>query len=462
MNGSTWFQGLRGAAQTAAQVVLVLALFATVQFLAGRHNVRFDLTPTQRLSLSPYARQAVEEFQGSGTIYAFYDSQRVANRRQMFDLLDEIHAHAPQLEFELVDLDRKPGLAKKYKVSNYDSGVLELEDGTRHALRSITEESITALLLRLSRDELGKICFVLGHGEGDPRNTDERAGLSKLTQAIQKEGFGIDWLLTVGNGDEADCTVLTWVSPTHDLVEGEAEAIVRRFRDGGRMLFFMDPGTPPSFTELLRKVGIALGDDVIVDESNRMLGASSFVPHVDRFRPEIFRDRLRAAAILPIARTVRANPERDEKIRVISLAGTSESTWAHVGASEVPSQEVQFRPTVDDPGPLSIAVRATIQTDEPDAPGQVIVVGDSDFVTNDHIDTLGNRDFALGVVGVVAEQASMIGMRREEEKDPQHPLSLTAAETRTIFWVSVVALPGLSTIFGAVLAFVRRRHFGGR
>jgi hypothetical protein len=380
----------------------------------------------------------------------------------MFDLLDEIHSCAPQLNFELVDLDRRPGLAKKYRVSNYDSGVLELDDGSRHPLRSVTEEGVTALLLRLSRDELGKVCFVLGHGEGDPRDTGERTGLSKLTGAIQKEGFGVDWLLTVGNGDEADCTVLTFVSPTHDLVEGEADAIIRRFRDGGRMLFFVDPGTPPSFTEVLRRAGIALGDDVIVDESNRMLGASSFVPRVDRFRPDIFRDRLRAAAILPIARTVRANPERDEKIRVISLAGTSESTWARVGASEVPSEEIQFRPTVDDRGPLSIAVRATIQTDKPNAPGQIIAVGDSDFVTNDHIDTLGNRDFALGLVGVVAEEASMIGMRREEEKDPQHPLSLTAAETRTIFWVSVVAIPGLSIIFGAALGLLRRRHLGGR
>jgi ABC-type uncharacterized transport system involved in gliding motility auxiliary subunit len=462
MGGSSWFHGLRGAAQAAIQVLLVLALFATVQFLAGRHNLRFDLTPTKRLSLSPYARQAVEEFEGSGTIYAFYDSQRVADRRRMYDLLDEVHSHAPHLGFELVDLDRRPGLAKKYKVSNYDSGVLELENGTRHPLRSITEESITATLLRLSRDELGKICFVLGHGEGNPRDTDERTGLSKLTQAIQKEGFAIDWLLTVGNADAADCTVLTWVSPTHGLAEGEAEAIIRRFRNGGRALFFMDPGTPPSFTELLRKVGIALGDDVIVDESNRMLGASSFVPHVDRFRPDIFRDRLRAAAILPIARTVRANPERDEDISVISLAGTSETTWARVGASEVPSQEIQFRPTVDDPGPLSIAVRSTIKTDTPNAPGQIIVVGDSDFVTNDHIDTLGNRDFALGLFGVVAEEASMIGMRREDEKDPHHPLSLTAAETRTIFWVSVIAIPALSVAFGTVLGVVRRRHLGGR
>ncbi len=465
MAGTGALQTFRGAAQTVVQVVLVLLLFGTLQFLAGRHNVRFDLTPTQRLSLSPYARQTAEDFSGEGTIRAFYDSQQVADRRRMLDLLDQVQSHARGISYELVDLDRKPGQAKKYGVSNYGSGVLELQDGSRHPLRSITEEAITGTLLRLSRKELGKICFVTGHGESNPRDTNERSGLSKLTQAIQREGFGIDWLVTLGgNGDVdvASCTVLAWVSPTHDLVAGEADVAVRHFREGGRSLFLLDPGSPPSFTDLLARMGIVVGRNVIVDESNRMLGASSFVPQVDRFRPEVFRDRLRAAAILPVAQTMRANPEKNQATRVISLAGTAETTWAYFDTSEVPAQDVQFRPAVDEPGPLSIAVRATAATDNPNAPGIVIAIGDSDFVTNAHLETLGNRDFALAVIGVLAEEASLIGMRQDEGANRERPLTLSAAQTRNIFWLGVVILPGISTALGLGLRTLRRRRLGGR
>ncbi len=463
MAGTELLQTFRGAAQTVVQVVLVLLLFGTLQFLAGRHNVRFDLTPTMRLSLSPYARQTAEDFSGEGTIFAFYDSQQVADRRRMMDLLDQVQSYARGITYELVDLDRKPGQAKKYGVSNYGSGVLELRDGSRYPLRSITEEAITGTLLRLGRKELGKICFVTGHGESDPRDTNERSGLSKLTQAIQREGFGIDWLVTLrGDDTEASCTVLAWVSPTHDLVAGEADVVVRHFRDGGRSLFLLDPGSPPSFTQLLARLGIVVGNNVIVDESNRMLGASAFVPQVDRFRPEVFRDRLRAAAILPVAQTMRANPEKNEATRVISLAGTAETTWAYVDTSEVPAQDVQFRPAVDEPGPLSIAVRATAVTDNPNAPGIVIAIGDSDFVTNDHLETLGNRDFALALIGVLAEDPSLIGMRREEGANPERPLTLSAAQTRNIFWLGVVILPGISTALGLGLRTLRRRRLGGR
>jgi len=462
MTGGSW-QTLRGAAQTAIQVALVLLLFATLQFLAGRHNVRFDRTPTKRFSLSPYVRQAAEAFQGEARLYAFYDSQQVVERRRMLDLLDQIHSHAPQLSYELVDLDRKPGLAKKYEVSNYNSGVLELADGTRYPIRAVTEDAIAATLLRLTRDDLGVICFMTGHGGRDPRNTDQRSGMSNLVQALEREGFSIQWRVTLGrDGAGDDCSVLVWVSPTHELVEGEADAIDRYIRGGGRALFLLDPGTPASFDALLARFGLAGGRNVIVDESNRMLGADSFVPQVDRFRPEIFSDRLQAAVILPVARTIRATGENIEGTRVISLAGTNETSWAYMDATEVPSQDVAFRPEMDQTGPLSIAARATIEGPGGAVAGQVVAVGDSDFVTNAHLDTLGNRDFILALVGVLAEDPSLIGMRRDDSGDPERPLTLSAWQTRTIFWVGVVALPGLSALVGLALAALRRRQRGGR
>jgi hypothetical protein len=462
MTSGSW-QALRGAAQTAVQVVLVMLLFATLQFLAGRHNVRFDRTPTKRFSLSPYARQAAEAFAGEARLYAFYDSQQVVERRRMLDLLDQIHSYAPRLSYELVDLDRKPGLAKKFGVSHYNSGVLEMEDGTRYPIRAVTEDAITSTLLRLTRDDLGVICFMTGHGGRDPRDTDQRHGLSKLVQSLEREGFSLEWLVTLGRDGAHDaCSVLVWVSATHDLVAGESDAIEQYVRKGGRALFLLDPGTPPSFDALLARFGLAGGQNVIVDESNRMLGADSFVPQVDRFRPEIFSDRLQAAVILPVARTIRATGENLEDTRVISLAGTNETSWAYMDSTEVPSQDAAFRPDLDQTGPLSIAARASVGGTDGSVAGQVIAVGDSDFVTNAHIDTLGNRDFILAIIGVLAEDPSLIGMRREDTGNPERPLTLSAAQTRTIFWVGVVLMPGISALAGVALAARRRRQRGGR
>jgi len=452
----------RGALQAAVQVVLVLVLIATVQFLAGRHNVRWDLTPAKRFLLSPYARQAAEDFAGQAKLYAFYDSQQVVDRRRMLDLLEQFHSYAPGLQYELVDLDRNPGLSKKYEVNRYSTGVLELEDGRRLKIRSISEESITATLLRLTRTESRRVCFVIGHGEASPGDSDQREGLSKLAQAIEREGLTVATIQSLSTPPPPSCTTVVLAAPRHELRDGEAEQFERYIRGGGRGLLLLDPQSPRSFDALLERVGISSGNNIIVDEQNRMLGADSFVPQVDRFRQELFRDRLGASVILPVARTMRALTPPLEGVRVVSLAGTSESTWVRVDTAEVPSQDVEFRPQVDEIGPVSVAVQAIVARGPDQPPGRVIAVGDSDFVNNRHIETLGNRDFILAIVGILAEDPTLIGMRSEPEADPGRPLTLTARQMRSIFWLAVVALPSLATIAGVLLAGARRRQRGGR
>ena len=456
-------QSRLGALQTGIQIALVVAIFAAIQFLASRHNQRFDLTPDQRFVLSPYARQAANAFAEDATLYVFYDSQQVVERRRMLDLLEQFHMAAPNLRYELIDLDRKPGLAKKYKVSTYGSATLELANGRRYPVRSVTERGLTSTLLRLSRTRQSQVCFATRHGSGDPRDQDQRSGLSKLGTAIQNEGFAISTLASPLSSESAtECTVVIWIAPTRELADGEAASIDAYVREGGRVLFLLDPGAPKSFDQFLRTLGVDVGTNIIVDEDNRMLGADSFVPQVDRFRQEIFGDRLRAATILPVARTVRATGDRPVGVRVISLAGTSDSSWARTNTAEVPSQSVRFRPDADEPGPLSIAVRANVDRGADQTPGQVIVVGDSDFVTNDHLNTLGNRDFALALIGVLAEDPLVIGSRQSGRRDAHTPLVLNAAQTRTIFWVAVVILPGICVLAGILLAATRRRQRGGR
>ena len=459
---SSNLRSARGALLATLQIVLVLVFFAAFQFLAGRHNVRFDLTPTHRFLLSPYARQTAEAFTRDATLYAFYDSQQVVARRRMLDLLGQFHSYAPGLQFDLIDLDRNPGLSKKYGISRYGTGVLELATGQRLPVHAITEEEVTSTLLRLTRNGRRRICFVTGHGEGRPDDGDERSGFSKLSNAIEHEGFTVSTLATVRNEVPSDCAMLVFIAPTHELTKDEMATLEKFGRGGGRSLFLLDPGTPESFDELLSHFGIAGGTNIIVDESSRMIGADSFVPQVDRFRQEVFKNRLGASAILPVARTIRATGDRPPGVRVLSLAGTSDASWARVNTIEVPSQDVQFRPGIDEAGPLSICAQAIIDSPDRDNAGQIVAIGDSDFASNAHIDTLGNRDFALAVIGILAEDPSLIGMRHDTTGDPQRPLSLNAAQTRNVFWVAVVALPGLSALAGLALGLVRRRKRGGR
>ena len=55
-----------------------------------------------------------------------------------------------------------------------------------------------------------------------------------------------------------------------------------------------DPTTrvqPASVLAFLEWFGVGAGNDIVVDEGNRLVGADSFMARVPRFNPEMFRNR---------------------------------------------------------------------------------------------------------------------------------------------------------------------------
>jgi ABC-type uncharacterized transport system involved in gliding motility auxiliary subunit len=125
---------------------------------------------------------------------------------------------------------------------------------------------------------------------------------------------------------------------------------------------------------------------------------------------------------------------------------------------------VRFRREVDQVGPLSIGVLATLAPGAPDAPpGQLMVFGDSDFATNFYFNLLGNKDLILSAVAVLAEDPTLVAVRRKSmPSGTLSPISLTAAQSRVIFWAAVIVLPALSLLIGGVVGMRRRRRSGGR
>ncbi len=459
----------RGTLQLTVQVALSLALFVVLQFLATRHNVRFDLTPTQAFVLSQQARQVAAAFDKPVQITAFYSSQESEQRRQFLDLLEQFRAASPKISFRLLDLDRSPGLAKKYGITSYKMGVIEVGDRVV-MLRSVDEGEITNALLVLSQNQPRTLCFVTGHGERNPTSNDERSGYSEVGKALERENFAITTLSTIPrDGVPASCTVVVLAGPSHDFLPGEADALNRYFREGGKVFLMVDPDAPPSVLAFLRGLGAEAGSNLIVDESNRFVGADSFMPQVLRFRTELFRDTMGAPAVLSLARTVRPLEDTPPGLRVVSIATTSPDSWARVGGGPVPADDVRFRRNVDEPGPLSVAVSITHEpgatgADSATSPGgQLIAVGDSDFATNFYLNLLGNKDFFMSTIAVLAENPQLVAARRKGlPRGAISPISLTAWQGRVIFWVAVVAQPAAFVLVGAGVVLMRLRRRGGR
>jgi ABC-type uncharacterized transport system involved in gliding motility auxiliary subunit len=487
----------RGGVQLTLQVLLSLTLFGVLQWLATRHNLRLDLTPSQQFVLSDQAKQVAKTITAPVRVTAFYNSQQSGERRQMMDLLEQFHAASPQIDFRLMDLDRSPGLATKYGVSSYNTGVIE-SDGRVLTLQTIDEGEIANALLKLSRKHTRTLCFLTGHGERSPHDNNDRSGYSDVAKALERENFHIEVLDTLSvEGVSTDCTIVISAGPSHDLLPGEADGLQRYLQGGGQMFLLVDPDAPPSVLAFLGRFGVEAGNDLIVDDRNRFFGADSFMPRIPIFDEGTYRNGLEASAVLSLARTLRPRDQPTPGMRVSLIALSSPDSWALVDADKVPDEEVRFRKGVDRPGPLPVGVivrlgesdksplrQAQGEGEQPaqgergqpagddaaksaDAPaargGRLIALGDSDFATNFYLNLLGNRDLFMSTVAVLSEDPELIAVRRKGlTRGTMSPISLTAMQGRVIFWIAVAAQPLLFIMIGTGVAWSRRRRQGGR
>lgn len=445
-----------------AQIATVAALFTFVLLLAERHNRRFDFSATQQFVLSDAAKKVAQSLDENVEVVAFYTPDEPGQRRVLLDTLDLFAKATPRIRYQLVDLNRSPALAQKYGVNNAGAGVVLLGDH-RELLPFVDEVGITSALIRLTRPEERVLCFVTGHGERSPFDIDERRGYSDVSKALEREGFAIRALEFVPpSGVPADCRVVVLAGPTKDFLPGEADSLAAYLRVGGQVLLLVDPGAPESVLLFLERHGARAGNDVVLDERNRLMGTDPSMLHVPAFNKGIFRSELETA-VFPVARTILPTQDGDRSGRVKVLALSSADSWAYVEGGKLPDRGVRFRQEKDQPGPLPVGVYIEVPR-EKDAslvstPGRLIVLGDSDFATNLALNWRGNRDVFLNCIALLAEDPTLIAVRRKGlPRGSISPIYLTESQDNIVFWISVVAVPATFAVVGVAVATRRRRR----
>ena len=439
----------------AVQVATVVAILACVVTLAALHPRRLDLTPERRFTLSAHTREVLARLHDDVRITAFYSSQEGVIRREMADLLALYREAQPRIAVRLLDLDRSPGLSQRLGVSSYNTAVVEAGD-RRERLELVNEETLTATLLEVAGTPPVATYFLVGHGEHDPRDGDERRGASEAARALAAEGFRVRALEGAAE-IPGDAGLVIIAGPTRDLPRAETDTLDRYVRGGGRALVLCDPGTPASVARLVGSFGIELAADVVVDEQARLFGTDGLSARVAYLNQTLIPAPVDVQAMLPVAQTVRLVDPAPAGVRTDYLAMTGETAWADVDRRTLHAANAGFRADRDRRGPLPVAALARIAA--PDGrEGRLAALGDADFVTNLHVNVLGNRDLLLTVGELVARGEPLTGARPAAPPGGTFsPLTLTAREARGILWGGVVAP---STILAAVaLWLTRRRRF---
>ncbi len=431
------------------------------------HNIRWDLTPTREHTLSAQASRAAGRLDRDVEVTVFYSSREQGRIREIKEMLERFQEKSPHISFQMEDLDRSPLLASRYGVSAYGSAVLEAAGAERAiVVRQFDEEGFTTELIRLVEGTERRAVFAVGHGESDPFGKDERLALGTVARRLEAENYFVDRSVDLRGGVPEGTALVVVAGPRSEWAPSEIDGLERFLAAGGGALLLLEADAPSSVQELVRRYGIVPGNDLVVDERNRLFFADAFAPQVALFNEQVMPYVGAPPAVLPVAQSVGVGPAEMAGVEAAPLAFTGPDTWARAaGPRSVPRGErPNFQEGSDLRGPVPIAaiarLGAAVRADR--GAGSLIVVGDLDFATNLYAAQLGNTDFFLNLAHLAARAEALIGVSElpQAVTSTFAPINLTAAQGSVLFWLSVVLLPGVVLATGVLVGWRRAKRGG--
>jgi ABC-type uncharacterized transport system involved in gliding motility auxiliary subunit len=462
----------RYGAGAAVMVLLALGIVVAANAISVRHNTRWDLTENKRNSVSPQTIQVLRTLKSPVSAIAFYRSD-TPGKKTAEDLLAQYKTYSGgRFEWRLEDTDKAPALARQYGVESY--GTVVLEGGPAGQLRTekvldADEEKLTNGIVKVTRAGKRVVYIVKGHGEREIGATD-RGGFSQAKEQMEKANYEVKELFLARDPKIPDDAAIVMIpGPKTDLFPQELAAIDAYVSRAGKVFFMAVPFQATPTTKYLSKYGITVDDDVVIELNpiGQVFGVGPLVPVVGQYDPHpITKDMGGVMTLFPLTRSVEPAKVLPKGVQASPLAQTSRQSWG-----ETDKNVFQTGKATPDPGektgPLPVAVVATVDAEPPakaegggEAPkkaakARIVVVGTADFASNQFLGAQGNRDFFLNVVSWLAEEEDLISIRAKDPK--QNPVVLTSAQSRLVWGLPLVGLPGAVLICGLVVIAQRRR-----
>ena len=162
---------MRYGANTLLFVLVVLLVLGGINYLVYRHTKRWDLTKSQRYSLSDQTKKVLAGLKEDVKITYF---QRGRDLPRGQEQLKEFQVASPRLKAEFVDPIVKPAVAQAYDVRGPWPILVVERGGQKERVSNDSEQDITNALIKVTRDLKHTVCFAQGEGERDLDDSGER------------------------------------------------------------------------------------------------------------------------------------------------------------------------------------------------------------------------------------------------------------------------------------------------
>jgi ABC-type uncharacterized transport system involved in gliding motility auxiliary subunit len=251
------------------------------------------------------------------------------------------------------------------------------------------------------------------------------------------------------------CSVLVIAGPRSGLQPDELQRLDAYISTGGRLALLIDPPVDAGIAEWLKRYGIQAGQGIVIEtgRAGRAVGAGPESPLALGYSSHPITRGFEIATIYD--RAVPLDVIKTDVGKPAGIAATGNEAFERRGMTGPLDQFLEGR---DRRGPLTLAVASHIPRGGPAAAlpePRLVVVGDSDFITNGWIGRQGNRDLAVRVIAWLAgeEEARIVSMADRQNRR----ISLTERARLYMYLVNLGLLPLVPLAAGLVQLLRSRR-----
>ncbi len=471
------------------QIAVLLVIIALVNAFGFRHFKRFDFSRDRKYALSPRTKQFLAGMDKPVKFIVFMDARSPLQGDVANLAVEYRNAQPKMIQLDQVDpfrnVARAAEVQSKYKLAAQENVViLECEGrktvisddkmadvdpgnpmlGTQAQITAFKgEQAITSGLLEVTEGKKNAVYYLQGHGE--PPMTGASSPLDTLGKLIAQEHIDLQTLNLLNvDAIPADASVVMLLGPSYDLSGREAQVLTDYWSKGGRILLLLNPEVAtPHLNALLDKVGIQADDDRLFAYASLMGVTRLVTDAVGEFVGDgPITKTLQGVDTIMLGgtQTLTLHPEKVSalNIKLAPLIQAKKGFWGETDYKDV-SEDNLPKPDEGKDKKDNLIIAASVEQGAvgdqrvkvPSA--RMIVNGNARFI---RADALGdaNANFFIGSLNWLLAREQLIGIAPKEVK--KYTLNLPQDQEQTIFWVSILAVPGFFALIG-VLVWWRRR-----
>ena len=469
-----------------AAVVLAFVLVQMIGFVGARNPVRINLSGRTYYELSEKTLSLLDELDQDVRITVFFQEEHKLYL-DIENLLEEYQYYSRNIQVEWVDpardLARTEKLANQYGLTEaqvvvFDTGDrskvvkqgdladLVQEKGQKDATLSAFkgEQAFSSAIYGLMQGETPTVYFLVGHGEKRISEFDPMSGYSKIGTVVLRDNLEVKELMLSGEKQiPEDAAALVIAGPEKMMSSVEVEMVEDYLNRSGRVLVMLDALKETGMEPMLSRWGVALRDDIVVDPENTLRGSDV---HIRRYNTHPISMEMDSIVQFILPRSVmqvvgEENSVSEDRPTVVPLFFTSDKSWSETQVKESTAkydENTGDRRGNDPDRPISLGVaveRGASQTmlDVQIRPSRMVVLGDSDFVSNGSM-VGGNEDLFMSALNWLLDREELMAIAPKPIEEVK--LSLSRKQLRRLFWINVTGIPAVAMLIG-LMVWARRR-----